>query len=151
MKKKLENLIKQGVLQKEKGIGFDQIRKRMSRAEVDLNNAKLLIKTDETGAYRMAYDAMLQAGISLILLHGFRPKISGFHKTVAACVKEILGEQFSVLTKKFDQMRRNRNDAIYDIGIISRGEAEEAIRMAENFIQEAVDYIKNKNPQKELF
>lgn len=151
MKKILENLIKQGVLQKENGIGFDQIRKRISRAEVDLNNAKLLIKTDEIGAYRMAYDAMLQAGISLILLYGFRPKINGFHKTVVVCVKEILGEQFSVLTKNFDQMRRNRNEAIYDIGIISRSEAEEAIRMAENFIREAVDYIKNKNPQKELF
>ncbi|MBI4779268.1 hypothetical protein HY797_02340 [Candidatus Falkowbacteria bacterium] len=61
MKKILENLIKEGLLQKESGIKPDQIGRRLKRALVDLNNSKLLLKADTVGAYTMAYDAMLQA------------------------------------------------------------------------------------------
>jgi len=38
MKKILENLIKEGLLQKEKGIKPDQISRRLKRALADLNN-----------------------------------------------------------------------------------------------------------------
>ncbi len=151
MKKTLENLIKEGFLQKETAIGFDQTIKRIKRAGIDLNNAKLLIKTDEVGAYRMAYDSMLQAGIALISFFGYRPKIHGFHKTVVECVGGILGADYAPLVKKFDQMRRNRHEAIYDIGIISSSETVESIKMAEKFLKEVNNYIKEKNPQKELF
>ena len=79
MRKNLENLIKEGLLQKER-TGFDQIRKRLARSKVDLENAKKIFPKDKIGAYRAAYDAMLQAGIALILSHGLRPKIRNFHK-----------------------------------------------------------------------
>lgn len=151
MKKILENLIKDGLLAKESAIGFDQTLKRIKRAGIDLNNAKLLIKTDEIGAYRMAYDSMLQAGIALILFFGYRPKVHGFHKTVVECAGLILGANYAPLVKKFDQMRKNRHEAIYDIGTISSSEAAESIKMAEKFFKEISNYIKEKNPQKELF
>jgi uncharacterized protein (UPF0332 family) len=99
----------------------------------------------------MAYDSMLQAGIALILFFGYRPKVQGFHKTVVECVGGILGTDYALLVKKFDQMRRNRHEAIYDIGIISSSEAVESIKMAEKFLKEISNYIKERNPQKELF
>lgn len=151
MRKILENLIKEGLLQEEKGIGADQLKKRITRAATDLRNAKLILADDSVGAYRAAYDSMLQAGIALILSLGYRPKVSGFHKTVVECAKEILVDDFSVLTRKFDQMRKNRHEAIYEAVIISKSEAEEAIVSAKKLVKEVSNYLKEKNPQKELF
>lgn len=71
---------------------------------VDLNNGKLLLREDTVGAYTMAYDGMLQAGIALILSKGFRPKVVNFHKTVTAAAGEILGEEYRPMVKKFDQI-----------------------------------------------
>jgi hypothetical protein len=67
------------------------------------------------------------------------------------CAREILGETDAAIVKKFDQMRKNRHEAIYDIGIISRSEAEEAVKVAGKFIAEVSHYIKEINSQKELF
>jgi len=150
MKKILENLINAGLIQEEKGIGYDQIAKRLGRAVRDLQNANLILPEDEIGAYTIAYDSMLQSGIALILSYGYRPKIAGFHKTIILCVEKILGNDYSVLIKKFDQMRRNRHEAIYDIGIVSESEAKEAIKTAEKFIKEIEEHIKIKNKQKGL-
>jgi len=150
MKKILENLIKEGLLQKEKGIKPDQISRRLKRALADLNNSKLLLKEDAVGAYIMAYDAMLQAGIALILALGYRPKVINFHKTVVVAAGEILGEDYSATIKKFDQMRKCRHQAVYEAEIISAGEAEAAIKTAQEFIKRVNDFICAKSPQKRL-
>lgn len=150
MKKILENLIKEGLLQKESGIKPDQISRRLKRALVDLNNSKLLLKADAMGAYTMAYDAMLQAGIALILSLGYRPKVINFHKTVVAAAGEILAEDYLSMIKKFDQMRKNRHQAVYEAEIISLGEAESALKTAREFIGRVNDYISEKSPQKRL-
>ncbi len=151
MKKILEKFVKENRLKKEKGIGFDQIKRRIERAKIDLNNAKLLLKSDQIGAFRMAYDSMLQAGISLLLSYGYRPEIKGFHKIVVDFSKEALGKNYAILTRQFDQMRRNRNDAIYDTIIISSKEAKESIETAKDLLDKIIKHIKNNNPQKELF
>jgi len=150
MKKILENLIKEGLLQKESGIKPDQIGRRLKRALVDLNNSKLLLKEDAVGAYTMAYDAMLQAGIALILSLGYRPKVVNFHKTVTVAAGEILGEGYSSMVKKFDQMRKCRHQAVYDAEIISAGEAEAAIKTAREFIKRTSHFISEKSPQRRL-
>ena len=150
MKKILENLIKEGLLQKESGIKPDQISRRLKRALVDLNNSKLLLKADTVGAYTMAYDAMLQAGIALILSLGYRPKVVNFHKTVTVAAGEILGEGYSSMVKKFDQMRKCRHQAVYDAEIISAGEAEAAIKTAREFIKRTSHFISEKSPQRRL-
>ena len=59
MKKTLESLSKQGLIKKESGIKSDQVNRRLKRAAIDLNNAKLLLSADAIGAYTMAYDSML--------------------------------------------------------------------------------------------
>ena len=150
MKKILANLIKEGLLQKENGIKSDQINRRLKRAIIDLNNSKLLLKEDAVGAYTMAYDAMLQAGIALILSLGYRPKVVNFHKTVVAAAGEILGEDYSPMVKKFNQMRKSRHQAVYDAVIISLSEAEAAIKTSQEFIKLVNDYISEKSPQKRL-
>lgn len=150
MKKILENLIEEGLLQKENGIKPDQISRRLKRALVDLNNSKLLLKADAMGAYTMAYDAMLQAGIALILSLGYRPKVINFHKTVVAAAGEILAEDYLPMIKKFDQMRKGRHQAVYEAEIISLGEAEAALKTAREFIRRVNDYISEKSQQKKL-
>jgi uncharacterized protein (UPF0332 family) len=139
-----------GRLTKEAGIGFDQVTKRIARSHIDLKNAIIILESDEIGAFRMAYDAMLRAGISLILSFGYRPKVKNFHKTVVETVRFILGDDFGVLLKKFDQMRKGRYDAIYDISNVSRVEAEESIKTARELIEQIENNIKERNPQKEL-
>lgn len=150
MKKILENLIKEGLLQKENGIKPDQISRRLKRAVIDLNNGRLLSAADAVGAYTMAYDAMLQAGIALILSLGYRPKVVNFHKTVTAAAGEILGADYSPMIKKFDQMRKNRHQAVYEAEIISSGEAEAAIKTAREFIKRVNDYLSEESSQKRL-
>ena len=137
-------------MQKESGIKPDQIGRRLKRALVDLNNSKLLLKADTVGAYTMAYDAMLQAGIALILALGYRPKVINFHKTVVVAAGEILGEGYSSMVKKFDQMRKCRHQAVYDAEIISAGEAEAAIKTAREFIKRTSHFISEKSPQRRL-
>ncbi len=151
MKKILEKFVEGNRLKKEKGIGFDQIRRRLERAKIDLNNAKLLLKSDQIGAFRMAYDSMLQAGISLLLSYGYRPEVKGFHKTVVDFAKEVLAKDYAVLTRQFDQMRKNRNDAIYDTIVISGKEAKDSIETAKSLLDKIIKHIKENNPQKELF
>jgi len=150
MKKILENLINEGLLQKETGIKSDQISRRLKRAAIDLNNSRLLLNEDAVGAFTMAYDAMLQAGIALILSLGYRPKVVNFHKTVTAAAGEILGAGYSAIVKGFDQMRKNRHQAVYDAIIISQSEAEAAIKISQEFIKRVNDYISEKSPQKRL-
>lgn len=150
MKKILENLIKEGLLQKESGIKPDQIGRRLRRALIDLNNSKLLFKADTVGAYTMAYDAMLQAGTALILSLGYRPKVINFHKTVVAAAGKILDEDYLPMIKKFDQMRKCRHQAVYDAEIISAGEAEIAIKTAREFIKRVNHYLSEKSPQRRL-
>lgn len=150
MKKTLKNLVEEGLLQKEK-TGFDQIRKRIARAFIDLENARTIFPKDKVGAYRSAYDAMLQAGIALILSHGLRPKVRNFHKTVVECVEILVGDKYVSIIKQFDQMRKNRHELIYDVGTISRSEAEDAVKTAGQFIREVERIVSQKDHQKKLF
>lgn len=137
-------------MQKENGIRPDQISRRLERALIDLNNSKLLLKEDAVGAYTMAYDSMLQAGIALILSLGYRPKVVNFHKTVVAAVREILGDSYLPGIKKFDQMRKSRHQAVYDAEIITASEAEIAIKTAEEFVKRVSNYLDEKSQQKRL-
>jgi uncharacterized protein (UPF0332 family) len=146
----LEKLFKEGRLKKEPGIKNDQIKRRIDRASIDLLSAEKLFDIDEIGAFRMAYDSMLQSGIALILFHGYRPQVQYFHKTVVEAVGLVLGGEFSVIVKQFDIMRRSRNDLIYDISPIAKNEAKEALIAAQKMIDTIKQLIKLHSKQKEL-
>lgn len=146
-----QELVKKGLLRKEK-IGFDQIIKVLERAYQNIKSAKILLKEDdEEGCFQFAYQAMLLAGRALVFSYGLRPRALGSHKIVVDFTEKVIGREFKILTRKFDKMRRKRNYLIYGIGlVISKTEAKNAIKTAEEFIERIKETIQKKNPQKKL-
>ena len=146
-----QKLVKEGLLRKEK-IGFDQINKILERVYRNIRSAKVLLKEDdEEGSFQFAYEAMLSAGRALVFSYGLRPRAIGSHKIVVDFAEEILGNRYKILTRKFNKMRKKRNYLIYGIGlVISKTEAENAIKSAEEFIERIKEAIQKKNPQKKL-
>jgi len=146
-----QEFVKKGLLRKEK-IGFEQINKVLERAYQDLKSAKTLIKAGhEEGGFQFAYQAMLLAGRALVFSYSLRPRAFGSHKIVVDFTEKVLGEKYKILTRKFDKMRRKRNYLVYGIGLtVSKTEAENAIKTAEEFIEKIKKFIQKKNPQKKL-
>jgi uncharacterized protein (UPF0332 family) len=109
----------------------------MMRAERDLATARLLQDKDEEWSFAAAYQAMARSGRALILSEGYRPKGSrsrDTHKTVVTASGVILGEKHKSLINKFDRMRRKyQNFAVETGSMVSRYEAGQAIRDAEEF------------------
>jgi len=146
-----QEFIEKGLLKKEK-IDFGQIIKVISRANRHLRSAKTLLKDgDEDGGFQFAYQAMLLGGRALVFSYGLRPRAIGSHKTVVDFTEKILGDDYKILTQKFDKMRKKRNYLIYGIGLaVSKTETKNAIKTAEEFIEKIKKIIQDKNPQQKL-
>jgi uncharacterized protein (UPF0332 family) len=126
----------------------------VTRAERDLATSKLLYEKDEEWAFAAAYQAMARSAKALMLSEGFRPKgVRGrdVQKTVVTAAGVILGEQYKSLINKFDRMRRKYQSFMEDAGrIISRYEAGQAVRDAEEFIALVNGRIREKYSQMSL-
>lgn len=126
----------------------------VTRAERDLATSKVLYDKDEEWAFVAAYQAMARSGKALILSEGFRTKgVRGrdSQKTVVTAAGVILGEQYKSLINKFDRMRRKYQGFVEDAGrIISRYEAGQAIKDAEEFIALVNGRIREKYSQMSL-
>lgn len=151
MKKICEKFIKKG-LAKEIQMDFDQIAKVLRKSRRSIKSAKILLQnSDEDSAFQLAYGAMLFAGRALFFFYGLRPRAAGSHKVVVDFAAEIMGPDFKILAEIFDKMRRKRNYLIYGAGLeISRKEAKNGIKNAEEFIAKIEEIIQAKNPQKKL-
>lgn len=147
-----QDLVKKGLLRPEK-IGLDQINKVIERAHRNIASAKVLIKHgDEEGSFRFAYEAMLLASRALVFSYGLRPRSIGSHKIVIDFTEKVLGQEYKILVQKFNKMRKKRNYLIYGIGlVISKTEAENALKTAQDFITKITKVIQNKSGQKKLF
>lgn len=146
-----QELVEKGLLRNE-GIGFDQINEVLERAYRNIKSAKTLLKdSDEEGSFQLAYQAMLLSGRALVFSYGFRPRTVGSHKIVVDFTEMTMGKKYKILVKKFDKMRRKRNYLIYGVGLaISKTEAENAIKTAEEFIEKIKEQIQKRNPQEKL-
>jgi uncharacterized protein (UPF0332 family) len=126
----------------------------MMRAERDLATARLLQDKDEEWSFAAAYQAMARSGRALILSEGYRPKGSrsrDTHKTVVTASGVILGEKHKSLINKFDRMRRKyQNFAVETGSMVSRYEAGQAIRDAEEFFSLVASRLKEKYSQMSL-
>ena len=141
----------QGYLKQEK-IGLDQIRALLAGATKNLIASKKNITIDEETCFAMAYYAMLKLSRAIIYLNGFRPNNGRQHKTAVEVSGLILGKNFEMLIKKFDKMRRKRNQFTYDpLMPLSREEAKNALKTASDFYKEVEKYLIKKDPQKRLF
>jgi uncharacterized protein (UPF0332 family) len=124
------------------------------RAERDLATARLLQDKDEEWSFAAAYQAMARSGRALILSEGYRPKGSrsrDTHKTVVTASGVILGEKHKSLINKFDRMRRKyQNFAVETGSMVSRYEAGQAIRDAEEFFNLVASRLRDKYSQMSL-
>lgn len=126
----------------------------MTRAERDLATARLLQDKDEEWSYAAAYQAMARSGRALILSEGYRPKgvrSRDTHKTVVTASGVILGEKFKSLINKFDRMRRKyQNFMVESVSVVSRYEAGQAIKDAEEFFDMVSARLREKYSQMSL-
>ncbi|MBF0479588.1 MAG: HEPN domain-containing protein [Candidatus Omnitrophica bacterium] len=130
-------------------IGFDQIEKVMNSAEKNLQVSEKLLSIDEGHAYETAYTAMLHAARAFVFVKGFRPTTNFQHKTVVSFASYFLGNRYKALTEKFDYMRKNRNNFIYEPWKfhVSMTDAKSALESACEFIKIIKEEIKKEHPQ----
>lgn len=148
---KVDELLAHRLMVKEE-IGWDQISKLLVRAKKDLTTAERNLEFDQEAAYTFAYLAMLRCGRALMFAKGFRPIGAFQHKTVVEFTGHVLGEHFGTLVKKFDKMRKRRNQFTYNPDVtVSRQEAENALRTATELVKEVVKITQASSPQIELF
>jgi uncharacterized protein (UPF0332 family) len=151
MKTLLANLEKEGWLKKQP-VTLAQIEQLAVRAKKDLVTAENNIKNDPECAYDYSYKAMLRIGRAVIFSFGYRPRSERAHKTTVEACRLILGDKFADLVDIFDEMRKVRNQFIYDpIADISEKSAKEALKEAREFLNIALKRIKELNPQASLF
>ena len=126
----------------------------MMRAERDLTTSRLLQDKDEEWSFAAAYQAMARSGRALVLSEGYRPKGSrsrDTHKTVVTASGVILGVKQKSLINKFDRMRRKYQNFTVESGtVVSRYEAGQAIRDAEEFFALVGGRLKEKYSQLSL-
>ena len=106
-------MLNQGLIKKQK-VDFSQIEALLLRAQKDIIAARANLEIDEEVTYNYAYLAMLRGGRAIVFMKGFRSVDGQQHKTIIELSGEILGEEFKNIIKKFDRMRRKRNQFTYD-------------------------------------
>ncbi len=140
-------MLNQGLIKKQK-VDFSHIEALLLRAQKDIIAAKANLKIDEEVTYNYAYLAMLRCGRSIVFMKGYRSVDGQQHKTVIELSGDVLGEKFKNIIKKFDRMRRKRNQFTYDPFIpVSKTEAENALMSAEEFVKIVLKLVQKENPQ----
>jgi len=140
-------MLNQGLIKKQK-VDFSQIKALLLRAQKNIVAAKANLKIDEEVTYNYAYLAMLRCGRSMVFMKGYRSVDGQQHKTIIELSGEILGEEFKSIVKKFDRMRRKRNQFTYDPFLpVSKIEAENALKTAEEFVKIVLKLVQKENPQ----
>ncbi len=148
------NALKEMGIVEERTAEIAEVIALVTRAERDLSTSRLLSDKDEEWAFAAAYQAMARSARALILSEGFRPKGSrsrDTHKTVVTASGIILGDQYKSMINKFDRMRRKYQNFMEEAGrIISRYEAGQAIKDAEEFLAIVNGRIREKYSQMSL-
>ncbi len=99
----------------------------------DIATARSLLANNLDWAYTIAYNAVLQAGRTLMFSHGYRPDGANQHVSVVKFVELYLDKNDSII---FDRMRRKRNRSVYDTaGSITESEAKFAVQQAEDLVK----------------
>lgn len=131
-----QNLYQQNFIKKIKP-QFKQARNQLERAKKDLQTAAKTAGTDLDWAFAIAYHAMLRAGRALMLKQGFLPAGQAQHKTLVQFCSLKLGKKYQELTEFFDEMRKRRNEFIYETVEMFSSEAEikTAIETAKELIK----------------
>lgn len=112
------------------------VEKTFRLALRDLNTAKKNMENEDYDwTLAIAYNSMLQSGRALMFSKGYRPTGAYKHVGVIEFVHDIFGKEVSdKLIYIFDKLRKKRHRVVYDDpDIVSEDEAENAIKIAEEF------------------
>jgi uncharacterized protein (UPF0332 family) len=113
----------------------------LKRAKKDLQTASKTASTDLDWAFAIAYHAMLRAGRALMLKQGFLPTGQAQHKTLIQFCSLRLGKKYQEITELFDEMRKKRNEFIYET---SEMFTEAEIKLAVETAKELIRVIENR-------
>jgi uncharacterized protein (UPF0332 family) len=128
-------------------VNASQVRQFLADARKRAIAAKKNLAIDAEAAYQIAYEAMIKGSLALMLSHGQRPrKQIGHHIVIIEFAKKNLAGGPTGIFALFDRMRRKRNEAFYDIALISDTEAQEAVATAELFLRLLAQDIKARVP-----
>jgi uncharacterized protein (UPF0332 family) len=113
--------------------------------------ARKNLAIDEETAYQTAYQAMLKGSLALMLSHGQRPRVQlGHHVAIIEFAQQHLDPHLdtnlAATFALFDRMRRKRNDAFYDVAVISAAEAADAVEAAERYLKAVSADIQKRLP-----
>ncbi|MFH1285544.1 MAG: HEPN domain-containing protein [Candidatus Micrarchaeota archaeon] len=89
-------------------------------------------------ALSLAYNAMLNAGMSLMAAKGYRAFSEGHHKTVVTFCAIFLGSSASLLVNIFNRCRVRRHEVVYGEiagSAVEKSEAENAVAKAKEFVE----------------
>lgn len=113
-----------------------QVKLFLADAEKKADAARKNLGIDAETAYQIAYEAMLKASLALMLGHGQRPRVQlGHHIAIIEFAQKHLDPSLAPTFILFDRMRRKRNNAFYDIALISDTDAAEAVATAEGYLR----------------
>jgi uncharacterized protein (UPF0332 family) len=151
LKSLLEELERKGKL-KRQAPKTDYLNSLLYAAHRNFLAAGKTVSSFEEAAFRLAYDGLMQISRAVLLANGFRPDDGEQHKTTFEVAGAILGKDFSVLIRRIDIYRVKRNNSIYEPrGLITKTEAENILKTAKEYWKMVKLYLKQKDPQLELF
>jgi uncharacterized protein (UPF0332 family) len=117
-------------------VNAKQVEQFLADAKKRTRTARKNLAIDTETAFQIAYEAMIKGSLALMLSHGQRPrKQLGHHIAIIEFAQKHLPGAKAGMFSLFDRMRRKRNDAFYDIAIVSETEAKEAVATAEQYLQ----------------
>jgi uncharacterized protein (UPF0332 family) len=117
-------------------VNHKQIGQFLDSAKNKAVAARKNLVIDSEAAYQIAYESMLKASLALMLSHGSRPRVQlGHHRAIIEFAQQHLGPSHAPLFATLDHMRRKRNDAFYDVALISATEAKSAVEIAEKYFK----------------
>lgn len=95
--------------------GREQAGRLLQSAEEQLGAAQAILEIGLCAPARdQAYEAMLKAGMALILWHGYRAESGSHHAVTAKVVGELLGPEQRGLAKAFNDLRKKRRERLYE-------------------------------------
>ncbi len=131
---------------------FNQITNQLKRSLKDLKTAEANLEIDPTWSFTIAYQAMIRAGRALMYSKGFLPTTKYSHKTIVEFTRLTLGHEYHNLISRFNRMRRQRHNFIYETkNHISPHEVKHSIEAAKKLIDKIIDFVEKENPQMDLF
>lgn len=137
----------------EKSVSIDEVDGVLQKARKAIKAAGILLKKNfEESAFKEAYDSMILASRALIFALGFKPRSVGAHSITIQFCELYFGEEFSGLINKFKRLKQKRNYLMYGTGlIVSKTEAENAIKSAIQFLKMIETETSKIRGQKKLF